>query len=196
MVDVLRLLAGKLVTESDPLDWTYLTSGKIVETSTGLQSNSLQLSGGRRIGVTGPASPPTVVCVDLLLCTQSGSPGCDTISGCGSNGEAHRVEWDVDDCNDSSHHIRVRANENSTGWYTVETDLSCTQADNDDGCCEVGGTCTPDGTRVWFLERTTVSSTTTDWEYEVRVERDSDDFVFDSGSDSCTDCGGDDTCIS
>lgn len=199
MVDVLQLAAGKLVTASDPIDWVYLTTGKIVETDVGLQSNSLQISSGRRIGVTGPAAAPTITasgdCMDYLICTQSGTPGCDTISGCSTAGEAHRVEWDTTNCSDGSHHIHVEYKQGTGGWTNAEDDLSCTASDNDSGCCDAGGACTPEGTRVYFMAQTAVLGTTEDWEWRVSIERDSDSFVYDYATDSCTDCGGDETCL-
>jgi hypothetical protein len=56
MVNVLQLTGGKLVTASDPSSWVYLTGGKLVVTDTSSQTNSMQLSSGKRIGVTGPAA--------------------------------------------------------------------------------------------------------------------------------------------
>jgi hypothetical protein len=146
-----------------------------------------------RLVYGGPA--PTIDCVDLNICTVSGTPVCQTGSGCGTAGEQVRVDWTHTNCNDSLHHIRIELSRGGGGYYEILDDASCDAADNDSGCCDTAGCGPEDGTYVHFESYGNDAGVTTSYAVRVHADLDGGDTALDTGTDSCTNCGSDAACV-
>ncbi len=196
MVDVLRLVSGELVTQTDPADWVRILNGEVVTVS-GSGDPALQLSTGERITVTGPVAA-TVDCAALKVCAVGVTGGaCNTGARCSADGEAHRIGWDETGCVDANHHIALRASENGGTFIDIGVTLACNAADNDDGCCSfLNGACVPDGQFRRLIEKDNGTAQTTDWQYAVRIQNDSDSSLVDSlNTNTEVDKGGNDICL-
>lgn len=175
------------------------TPGGAVVGSIWVEGDNLRYidSSGEERQIAVPAAP-TIDCADTCICPEGETAGgCDTLTGCASAGEKHRVRWDHTDCSDAAHHIAIHRSTNGGGFVEVADDVSCDNGDPDAGCCNSGcAACTPDGEYIFTLGMHNETAQTTDYAYKVRVETDSGDVEIDSVTDAtCTNCGGDDDCI-
>lgn len=141
--------------------------------------------------------PPTMTCCDNDICQTTGDPGCDTLTGCASSGEKHRISWDFTGATEGYHaclHVSIGG-----GSYVEAHDgIDLDNADPDPGCCNhVKPACSDDGTYIATKYYSSdLGSCTTTYQYRARAEIDGTDTLVGSAAtagESGTGC--DETCV-
>jgi hypothetical protein len=172
LTSVLDLASGKLsrITASGAGNWVDLASGKIDRVTSG--THGLDLQSGKRVRDTMPSASCGGT-VDAAAasnsCPACSGAECQTLSGCTNVGCRNLVGWSYTDC-DANCHIAVHASVNSGSYFEVADVLACNRSAECGSIWCVGKTNCEGYWETFFPKCGSGGSTSTTYDYRVRLE--------------------------
>lgn len=137
---------------------------------------------------------PTLNGAQMDLCQAGGNPGCDTLIGCDSSGEKHRVGWSIS-YPYGPYHIAIHRSINGGAFAEAADNVALANPDPDPGCCdELSGRV--DGEFLFsYSNSSDLGACTTTYQYRVRVEQDGTDTLVGTAKDTTTKTGCNEGCL-